>query len=106
VHPVKPETCRAGPVTFDINCRTRKVEWYLKTPEVCALARILRGNDNLFRAHFRVAKEEILRLIYELEPKALQAILKIEEPQTVKIGEDDLLMGVIEKLGLEQHSKR
>jgi Fe-S-cluster containining protein len=106
VHPVKPETCRAGPVTFDINCRTRKVEWYLKTPEVCALARILRGNDNLFRAHFRVAKEEILRLIYELEPKALQAILKIEEPQTVKIGEDDLPMGVIEKLGLEQHSKR
>jgi Fe-S-cluster containining protein len=106
VHPVKPETCRAGPVTFDVNCRTRKVEWYLKTSEVCALTKTLRGNDNLFRAHSKVAKEEILRLICELEPKALQAILKIEEPQTVKIGEDDLPLGVIEKLGLEQHSKR
>jgi Fe-S-cluster containining protein len=106
VHPVKPETCRAGPVTFDVNSRTRKVEWYLKASGVCALAKTLRGSDNLFRAHFRVAKEELLRLVCELEPKALQAILKIEEPQTVKIGEDDLPLGVIEKLGLEQHSKR
>jgi len=100
VHPVKPETCRAGPVTFDINCRTRKVEWYLKTAEVCALAKTLYGNDNLFRAHFNVAKEEILRLICDLDSKALQAILKIEEPQTVKIGEDDLPAEVMEKLGL------
>jgi Fe-S-cluster containining protein len=100
VHPVKPETCRAGPVTFGINCRTRKVEWYLKTAEVCALAKILYGNDNLFRAHFKVAKEEILRLICKLDSKALQAILKIEEPQTVKIGEDDLPAEVMKKLGL------
>jgi Fe-S-cluster containining protein len=100
VHPVKPETCRAGPVTFDINRRTRKVEWYLKTSEVCALAKTLCGSENLFRAHFRVAKEEILRLICELEPKALQAILKIEEPKTVKIGEDDLPAAIMERLGL------
>jgi hypothetical protein len=36
----------------------------------------------------------------------LQAILKIEEPQTVKIGEEDLPEEVMEKLGLEQHIKR
>ena len=101
VHSVKPETCRAGPVTFDINRRTRKVEWYLKTAEVCALAKTLYENDNLFREHFKVAKEEMLRLICELDSKALQAILKIEEPQTVKIGEDDLPEEVMEKLGLE-----
>jgi len=106
VHPVKPETCRAGPVTFDINRRTRKVEWHLKTAEVCELAKILRGNDDLFRAHLKVAKEEILRLICELDSEALQAILKIEEPQTVKIGEDDLPQEVIAKLRLEQHTKR
>jgi Fe-S-cluster containining protein len=100
VHPAKPETCGAGPVTFDVNRRTRKVEWYLKTSEVCALAKTLRGNDDLFRAHFKVAKEEMLRLICELDPEALQAILKIEEPQTVKIGEDDLPAAVMEKLGL------
>jgi Fe-S-cluster containining protein len=100
VHPVKPETCRAGPVTFDVNRRTRKVEWYLKTSEVCALAKTLREDDNLFKAHFKVAKEEILRLIRELDPEALQAILRKEEPQTVKIGEDDLPAAVVEKLRL------
>lgn len=101
VHPVKPETCRAGPVTFYINCRTRKVEWYLKTAEICALAKTLYENNNLFREHFEVAKKEMLRLICELDSKALQAILKIEEPQTVKIDEDDLPEKVIEKLGLK-----
>ena len=90
VHPVKPETCRAGPVTFDVNRRTRKVEWYLKTSEVCTFAKILRGNRNLFRSHFKAAREEILRLICELDSEALEAILRIEEPETVKIGEADL----------------
>jgi Fe-S-cluster containining protein len=101
VHPVKPETCRAGPVTFDINCRTRKVEWYVKTAEVCALAKTLCENGTLFGKHFEVAREQLLRLIYGLNPEALQAILKIEEPQTVKIGEEDLPEEVMEKLGLK-----
>jgi Fe-S-cluster containining protein len=106
VHPVNPETCRAGPVTFDINCRTRKVEWYLKTAEVCELAKALCENGSLFGNHFKVAREQLLRLICGLDPEALQAILKIEEPQTVKIGEEDLPEEVMEKLGLEQHVKR
>jgi hypothetical protein len=101
VHPVKPETCRAGPVTFDVNRHTRKVEWYLKTAEVCQLAKILCGNNTLFKTHFKVAKEELLRLICGLDSKALQAILKIEEPQTVKIGDDELPEEVIKKLGLK-----
>jgi Fe-S-cluster containining protein len=100
VHPVKPETCSAGPVTFDINCCTRKVEWYLKTTEACALSKALCENSNLFGKHFEVARKQLLRLICELDSKALQAILKIEEPQTVKIGEDDLPKEVMEKLEL------
>jgi uncharacterized protein len=106
VHPVKPETCRAGPITFDINRRTHKVEWYLKTAEICALAQTLPRNDTAFKAHFKVAEDELLRLIRELDSKALEAILKIEEPQTVKIGEDDLPKEVTEKLGLEQQNKQ
>jgi len=100
VHPVKPETCRVGPVTFDINCRTRKVEWYLKTAEVCAFAEALHQNDNAFKEHFKVAKEAMLRLICELDSVALCAIMQIEEPQTFKIGEDDLPKEVMVKLGL------
>jgi len=102
VHPVKPETCRAGPITFDINRHTRKVEWHLKTAEICALAQALHGNDVAFRAHFEVAKAELLRLICTLDSRALEAILKIEEPHTVKIGEADLPEGVKVKLGLER----
>lgn len=105
VHPVKPETCRAGPITFDINRSTKKVEWYLKTAATCALAQALRENGAAFEAHFDVAKDELLRLIRELDSRALQAILKIEEPQTIKIGEDDLPKEAQEKLGLEQQSE-
>jgi Fe-S-cluster containining protein len=100
VHPVKPETCRAGPVTFDINLRSRKVEWFLKKTEVCALAKRLGENKALFEEHFAVARAELLQLIRDLDCDALQAIMLIEEPQTFKIGEDDLPKEALEKLGL------
>ncbi|MCJ7763169.1 YkgJ family cysteine cluster protein [Candidatus Bathyarchaeota archaeon] len=106
VHQVKPETCRAGPITFDINRRTRQVEWYLKTAEICALAQALHENDAAFKAHLEVAKDELLRLICTLDSRALEAILKIEEPHTVKIGEDDLPKEAKAKLGLERQSKQ
>lgn len=99
VHQVKPETCRAGPVTFDINRRTGKVEWYLKKSEICAFAGILYGNRASFNGHYEVAKAEILRLICELDAEALQAILAIEEPQTFKVGEDILPKETAGKLG-------
>jgi len=99
VHPVKPETCRAGPVTFDINFQTGKVEWYLKKSEICALAGTLYGNAASFKEHFKIAREEIIRLICELDSEALRTILKIEEPKTFKIGEDDLPKAVTKKLG-------
>jgi Fe-S-cluster containining protein len=41
VHPVKPETCRAGPITFDINLKTKKVEFYLKKNSICTFAGVL-----------------------------------------------------------------
>jgi Fe-S-cluster containining protein len=100
VHHVKPETCRAGPVTFDINLRTRKIEWFLKKGEICALAQKLYDNGNQLKEHLDVAKAEILRLVCELDSDALKAILKIEEPQTFKIGEDDLPKEALEKLGI------
>jgi Fe-S-cluster containining protein len=90
VHPVKPETCKAGPVTFDINRRTGKVEWYLKKSEICEFAGVLYRNKASFDEHFEAAKAELKRLICELDADALQAILAIEEPQTFKVGEDAL----------------
>lgn len=98
VHPVKPETCAAGPITFDINKKTRKIEWYLKTENICVLAGELLKNKNALERHLESAKKEILRLVQELTSEALRAILKRDEPETFKIGEDEIGDNVLSKL--------
>jgi Fe-S-cluster containining protein len=101
VHPVKPETCRAGPVTFDVNFSTKKIEWFLKKSEICAYAGVLYSNKAAFKNHFKDAKPELTRLICELDAEELRAIVKIEEPHTFKIGEDNLPLEVVKRLGLK-----
>jgi Fe-S-cluster containining protein len=101
VHTVKPETCKAGPVTFDINRHTKKVEWFLKTAVLCSFAEQLYQDDAQFKAHFNVSKAEILRLIQGLDAEALRAIMRIEEPQTFKIDEDALPKEIFDKLSPE-----
>jgi uncharacterized protein len=100
VHSVKPETCRAGPITFDINLNTKKVEYFLKKSEICAYAGELYKNKMAFKNHFEIAKKEILRLINELGADELRVLMKIEEPQTFKVDEEDLPLEMVKKLGL------
>lgn len=90
IHPVKPETCVAGPVTFDINRQSGKIEWFLKTERICSLAGALYQDKKAFEEHAKSAKREILKLVNDLDSKALDAILTIEEPDTFKFGEDAL----------------
>jgi Fe-S-cluster containining protein len=101
VHPVKPETCVSGPITFDINFGTKKIEWFLKKSELCAFAGVLYTNKSAFKDHFEVAKQKLTQLICQLNADELRAIVKIDEPQTFKVGEDDLPAQVITKLGLK-----
>ena len=98
VHPVKPETCKAGPITFDINLKTRKVEWFLKKGEICALAQKLHDNKEALNVHFEAVEPELMHLICELDARSLKAILRIDEPQTIKFGEGILHKGVLQKL--------
>lgn len=98
IHPVKPETCVAGPITFDINKQSGKIEWYLKKETICPLAGKLFKNEDMFKKHFESAKREIFRLISEVDSQALKAILRIEEPETFKISEDTLKFDVLNKL--------
>ena len=100
VHPVKPETCRAGPITFDINFRTKKVEYFLKKSEICAYAGELFKDKAAFNGHYEVAKKEIMRLVEELSADELRVLHTIDEPQTFKVGEEDLSVSVVKKLGL------
>jgi Fe-S-cluster containining protein len=98
IHPVKPETCVAGPITFDINAKTGKIEWYLKMEKICPLAGVLYRDKALLEKHFETARKEILQLVRELAPEALRTILKREEPDTFKIEEEEIENEVLSKL--------
>jgi len=99
---VKPETCVAGPVTFDIDAETGKIRWFLKTDKLCRLAAPLYKNNQAYVEHLRRAKREIRRLIEGLDADALRAILSIEEPDTVKVGEDIAPTNVLARLRGEE----
>jgi len=88
VHPVKPETCVAGPITFDINAETGKIEWFVKMENICPLAGRVYNNKSLLKKHVGSAKKEISRLVRDLDSQHLRAILKRDEPETFKIDED------------------
>jgi Fe-S-cluster containining protein len=98
VHPVKPETCVAGPVTFDINPKTQRIEWFLKKETICLLAGSLCRDGERLKRHLELAKREIQMLVKELDAEALRAILKIEEPETLRIDEDPVDKDVLDKL--------
>ena len=100
VHSVKPETCVAGPITFDINFRTSMVEFFLKKSEICAYAGVLFKDKPALKQHYLVAREQIVELIKQLNADELRAICKIEEPQTFKFCEEPLPPEVIRKLDL------
>jgi len=98
VHPVKPETCVAGPITFNINLQTGRIEWFLKMEKICPLAGALYLDKEAFEKHIKPAKREILKLVRDLDARALRTILTIEEPDTFKIDEDKLDPKIIAKL--------
>ena len=95
---MKPETCVAGPITFDINTRTQKIEWHLKKETVCALSRGLFRDKRRLSKHLALAKREIRQLVKELDAEDLRTILKIEEPETFKIDENTVEKDVLHKL--------
>jgi len=98
IHPVKPETCVAGPITFDIKAEASKIEWFIKMDKICSLAGRVYVDKVLLQKHVDSAKKEISKLVSELDSEALRAILKKEEPETFKIGEDNLGKCALNKL--------
>jgi Fe-S-cluster containining protein len=98
IHAVKPETCVAGPITFDINVRNQKIEWFIKKDSICQLARLVHEDKTRLQKHLESAKMEILRLVHGLDGKALRVILAKDEPETLKIGEDEVDRAILDKL--------
>jgi len=106
IHSAKPETCVAGPITFDINLKKACIEWYLKTGKSCALAGTLYLNKDKLREHLSIARREILILLDGLSPMETHTILRIEEPETFKIAEDQLDPHLLVKLHVSpQHNE-
>jgi len=105
VYVVKPETCVAGPITFDINLQMGKIEFYLKFERTCPLAGKLKKDMIALENHLNSAKRELLTLVGELDTEALLAILQIDEPETWKIGETSLNKDVLERLR-NTHARR
>ena len=84
-HAVKPETCRAGPFTFDV--KGDIIEIFLKSEEICPVVRLYRETPDAYDQQYALAAKSISRLVSNLTEEEIAAICRIEEPQTVKVAE-------------------
>jgi uncharacterized protein len=80
VHSIKPETCVAGPFTFDL--RDSILEIYLKKKSICPMAGLLKENKEIFDQFLEVAIGKFMDLLKALPDVELREILKIDEPET------------------------
>ncbi|OPY47081.1 MAG: Flagellin N-methylase [Methanosaeta sp. PtaU1.Bin016] len=85
VHSIKPETCVAGPFTFDMLGATLRI--FLKRESICPMVRILKADKLAYDWLFEVSKEMIIDLVRALPASELEEILKIEEPETDLVAE-------------------
>lgn len=84
---MKPETCVAGPITFDIDHKTGKPVWFIKMDCICPLAALVYENKATLRKHLKSAEKEISMLLEGLDPLELAAILKKDEPETFRLND-------------------
>ncbi len=61
VQHVKPETCMAGPFTFDV--KNGKLEIYLKKDRICDLVTFLKVNPAVYNEQFELAVQNIRQLV-------------------------------------------
>lgn len=80
IHSIKPETCVAGPFTFDM--KGSILEIYLKKENICPMVSVLKANKEIYDGLFDAAAEKIIDLVRKLPRDELAEILKIEEPET------------------------
>ena len=85
IHDLKPETCRAGPFTFDVCGDTIGI--FLKRKKICPLVGLLEEVPGAYDQQYAVAVQSITRLVADLTEEELAAICRIEEPDTEKIAE-------------------
>lgn len=85
IHEIKPETCVAGPFTFDITGDLLQI--FLKRESICPMVRFLRANRKAYDALFETSVEKIMDLIRSVPEEEMAEILRIEEPETDLVAE-------------------
>ena len=85
IHEIKPETCGAGPFTFDIEDDMLQI--FLKRESICPMVRFLRANRKAYDALFETSVEKIMDLIRSVPEEEMAQILQIDEPQTDLVAE-------------------
>jgi Fe-S-cluster containining protein len=85
IHAIKPETCRAGPFTFDV--RDDVIEIYLKFSRICPLVTLLKGTPEAYQLQYDLAVKSITHLVRNLTQAEIEAVCRIDEPETEKVAE-------------------
>lgn len=85
IHSIKPETCVAGPFTFDMKGNTLQI--FIKRESICPMVRILKANRKAFDALFEASVERIIELVNKVPAEEMAEILKIGEPETDLVAE-------------------
>jgi len=85
IHAFKPETCRSGPFTFDMN--GDRIAIYLKHERICPIVGLLKEVPEAYQQQYELAVRSITHLVRNLSDDELSAICAIEEPDTDKVAE-------------------
>jgi len=85
IHDRKPETCKAGPFTFDV--KGNVIEIFLKHESICPMVRLLKEVPEAYRQQFELAAAGITHLVRNLTEEELAVICSIDEPETEKVAE-------------------
>lgn len=86
IHGIKPETCRAGPFTFDV--KGDVIEIFLKFESLCPVVRLFKEVPEAYDQQYTLAVKSISHLVSGLTEEELAVICRIEEPETKEGGRD------------------
>ncbi|MDD1705370.1 MAG: YkgJ family cysteine cluster protein [Methanoregula sp.] len=85
IHAFKPETCIAGPFTFDLTDHSLRI--FLKQEKICPLVAVLKANRAMYDLQFGRAVESIAHLVARLLDDELAIISALPEPDTDQVAE-------------------
>lgn len=85
IHGIKPDTCRAGPFTFDV--KGDIIEIFLKYENICPLVALLKEVPEAYGQQYSRAVLHITHLVAHMPEDELEVICRIGEPETEKVAE-------------------